>query len=280
LVIGAILAPTDAVAVEGLLKRARLPAGLRTIIAGESLFNDGAAVVLFSTSLALLEGHRELVGHGRLAEAILVEGAGGVLLGVSAGYLAYRLIHFTKDSNLTLTVSLALALATYRGAIALDVSGPIAVVSAGITLGTLLSGATPEDEWRSSLFRFWPFLDEMLNTLLYILIGFEVIALDLGGVSFLVVAIAIPLALLARLLSVSIPLLAMRVSHMARAASILTWAGLRGGISIALALILPPTPYRNLLLTMCFGVVIFTVVVQGLLLPRVVTVLSADRRGA
>jgi CPA1 family monovalent cation:H+ antiporter len=278
LVIGAILAPTDAVAVEGLLKRARLPAGLRTIIAGESLFNDGAAVVLFATSLALIGGHRELIGHGRLAEAILLEGGGGVLLGASAGYLAYRLIRFTKDGNLTLTISLALALSTYRGAIALDISGPIAVVTAGITLGTLLSGAAPEDEWRSSLFRFWPFLDETLNTLLYILIGFEVIALDLAPAAFLVIAIAIPLALLARLLSVIVPLLVMRVPHMARATSILTWAGLRGGVSIALVLILPETPYRNLLVVICFGVVIFTVVVQGLLLPRIVAVLYKPSR--
>src|SRR3954452_18258543 len=127
-IIGAILAPTDAVAVEGLLAQAQLPPTLRATIAGESLFNDGAAVVLYATALAFVHGHAEMIGHGHIAKAILIEGGGGVLLGTTAGYLAYRLISMTGDGSLAMTISLALAISAYRGAVALDISGPIAVV--------------------------------------------------------------------------------------------------------------------------------------------------------
>jgi monovalent cation:H+ antiporter, CPA1 family len=274
LVIGAILAPTDAVAVEGLLARVRLPAGLHATIAGESLFNDGAAVVLFGTALALANGHTDMVGHGRLAEAILFEGGGGALLGAAAGYFGYRIIRLTEDDNLGTTISLALALSTYRVALALDISGPIAVVVAGMVLGTALSRPAEDSRKANNLFAVWPLIDDTLNTLLYLLIGFEVLMLDLSWQAVLAVAVSVPLALVARLLSVGLPLIVLRVANPFRSTGILTWAGLRGGISIALALIMPHTPYRNLLLTICFGVVIFTVVVQGLLLPRVVNVLS------
>jgi CPA1 family monovalent cation:H+ antiporter len=274
LVAGAILAPTDAVAVEGLLARVRLPPGLHATIAGESLFNDGAAVVLFGAALSLAKGRMDMVGHGRLAEAILYEGVGGALLGAAAGYLGYRIIRLTEDGNLATTISLALAMSTYRGAVAFGVSGPIAVVVAGMVLGSALSRRPSGRQSHAAVFAFWPFVDETLNTLLYLLIGFEVLAIDWSWQDMLAVAVAVPLALVARLLSVGAPLLVLRLPNPARATGILTWAGLRGGISIALALIVPQSPYRNLLLTICFGVVIFTVVVQGLLLPRVAAALS------
>ncbi len=271
LVLGAILAPTDAVAVEGLLSRISLPPGLRALITGESLFNDGAAVVLFGAALALASGKVGVVGHGRLAYAILIESAGGAALGAAAGYLTYKAMRFSRDGALALTISLALVLATYRGAVALEVSGPIAVVSAGLALSYSLAGER-EDGWGSGLPIFWSQVDDLVNTLLYMLIGFAVLAIDFSWRAALAVLLAAPLALLVRLVSVGVPMLILdlRLPNLARAIGVLTWAGLRGGISIALALILPETPYRNLLLTICFGVVIFTVIVQGLLLPRVV----------
>jgi monovalent cation:H+ antiporter, CPA1 family len=144
LAIGAVLAPTDAVAVEGLLSRVRLPPGLRAIIAGESLFNDGAAVVLFGAAVALAAGRRDMVGHGRLAATILVECTSGVALGATAGYLTFRAIRFTRDDFLRLTISLALVVSAYRGAVVLGISGPVAVVTAGLvfnyTLGPGASG--------------------------------------------------------------------------------------------------------------------------------------------
>ena len=274
LVLGAILAPTDAVAVEGLLARLQLPPGLRAIISGESLFNDGAAVVLFGAALALAGGRTDVVGHARLAEAILIEGAGGGVIGAAAGYLTYRVIRFSQDSSLALTISLALALSTYRIAVAFGVSGPIAVVTAGLTLGWALAGNKEGDQWRASLFSFWSMVDDLLNTFLYMLIGLVMLAIDLSWPGLLAIVLAAPLALLARLASVGGPmlLLDLRRPGTARAIGVLTWAGLRGGVSIALALVLPETPYRGLMLAICFGVVIFTVIVQGLLLPRVIAV--------
>jgi monovalent cation:H+ antiporter, CPA1 family len=269
LVIGAILAPTDAVAVEGLLARAQLPPTLRATIAGESLFNDGAAVVLFTAALALVKGHMEMIGHGHLAEAILIEGGGGALLGAAAGYLAYRLISLTGDGSLAMTISLALAISAYRGAVALDISGPIAVVIAAMMLAHVIDRRAHATPVQSTLSTFWPFVAELLNTLLFLLAGFEVLAIRPSWNVLLAAAVAIPLALLARLLSVGVPMLIMRVRNPMRTSVFLTWAGLRGGISVALALIVPQTPYRDHVVTICFGVVIFSVVVQGLLLPRV-----------
>ena len=280
LVIGAVLAPTDAVAVEGLLSRVRLPPGLRAIIAGESLFNDGAAVVLFGAAVALVAGRTDMVGHGRLAAAILVECAGGVALGAAAGYLTFLAIRFTRDDFLRLTISLALVLSTYRGAVALGISGPVAVVTAGLVFNYTLARAPQEEHSRVRLSGFWSLIDDLLNTLLYLFVGFELLAIGLSWRALSAILVAVPLALLARLASVGAPMLVLRlrVPTPARALGILTWAGLRGGVSIALALILPASAYRDLLLAICFGVVIFTVVVQGLLLPRVVTALYGPPR--
>src|SRR3954447_205062 len=280
LVIGAILAPTDAVAVEGLLAQAQLPPTLRATIAGESLFNDGAAVVLYATALAFVHGHPEMIGHGQVAKAILIEGGGGVLLGTAAGYSAYRLLSLSGDGNLAMTISLALAISAYRGAVALDISGPIAVVIAGMVLAHAIDRQAYEIPVRSTLSTFWSFVAEILNTLLFLLAGLEVLAIRPSWNVLLAAAVALPLALLARLLSVGAPLLIMGVRHPVRTSAFLTWAGLRGGLSVALALIVPENPYRNHVVTICFGVVIFSVVVQGLLLPRVAEALfgRSERR--
>ncbi len=272
MVIGAILAPTDAVAVEGLLAKVTLPPRLRAIISGESLFNDGAAVVLFTAALAITQGDTHLIGHGRLATAILIEGSGGAALGAVAGYLTCRMVRLTQDTSLALMISVALVLSTYRGAVALEVSGPIAVVSAGLVFGYQLNEVPGAAQLRASLTTLWALVDDLLNTLLYVLIGFVALAVDLSWQVLLAVLVAVPLALAARLVSVGIPMLILdlRVTTVGRAVGVLTWAGLRGGVSIALALIVPPSDYHDVILAICFGVVIFTTVVQGLSLPWVV----------
>src|SRR4051794_4443647 len=209
LVIGAILAPTDAVAVEGLLSKVALTPRLRAVISGESLFNDGAAVVLFTTALALTGGNASLLGHGRLLEAIVIEVVGGAILGTAAGYITYRAVRLTADTSLALMISLALVLSTYRGALAIHVSGPVAVVTAGLVFGYALNelpGAAAE-HLRSDLSTLWSLVDDGLNTLLYMLMGLVALAVDLRWQSLLAIAIAVPLGLAVRVVSVATPLL-------------------------------------------------------------------------
>jgi monovalent cation:H+ antiporter, CPA1 family len=271
-VLGAILAPTDAVAVEGLLQRVRLPPALKAMISGECLFNDGTAVVIFFAALASAGGQSGVVGHGHIVLSLLTEGAGGGALGVATGCLAYQAIRHVEDDNLALTISVALALSTYRLAVVLGLSGPIAVVSCGLMLTRQLMRTSSRDEFRRKLAIFWSLVEDLLNTLLFILMGFEILTIRGAYVELVPMVAAIPLALAARLLSVCalIPLLPLGRREKGRAIGLLTWVGLRGGLSIALVLTLPETQYRGVLSAVCYGVVIFTIVVQGLSTPRII----------
>jgi CPA1 family monovalent cation:H+ antiporter len=270
LVLGAVLAPTDAVVVERLLREVKMPSMLRGIITGESLFNDGAAVVLFFAALALTEGERDVIGNGRLFLAVLLEGLGGVALGWLGGVMTSWVSRGIADRAVDVTVSLALALVVYRLAAAIQVSGPIAVVAAG------LAYRYPPRRMRAGRFahlqvlRSWAVIDDLINTFLFMLMGFQLLAIntDLRAIGLL--AACYLLALLSRVLSVLLPMLPLRMNLRARrqAIAVLTWTGLRGGISIALALTLPATPYRDLLLTICYGIVVVTIVLQGLSVPR------------
>ncbi|MBV9115461.1 MAG: sodium:proton antiporter [Hyphomicrobiales bacterium] len=270
-VLGAVLAPTDAVAVEGLLRRVQLPGSLRALVSGEALFNDGTAVILFFSALAAAGGQTGVIGHGHIALSLFVEGAAGAALGGAAGFLAYLVMRRVHDENLAVTISLALALSTYRLAVAFGVSGPIAVVVSGIVLANQPAKSFALPKLRAKLVTFWSLVDDLLNTLLFILMGFEILAIDVSRAVILPLLLAVPLAFAARLISVFalVPLLPRGSLQKTRAVAALTWLGLRGGISIALVLTLPPTPYQAALSAVCYGVVIFTIVVQGLLTPRV-----------
>jgi monovalent cation:H+ antiporter, CPA1 family len=270
-VLGAILAPTDAVVVENLLSRVALPASLRAAIVGESLFNDGAGVVLYLLALGVTEGDTFQFGHGRVALALLREIGGGAALGVAAGWLAAMLMRRIADQGLLLLVSLALVLGGYRIANLLELSGPIAVVSAGLCLASPSPhfGMTPAT--RAVLIGFWTPLDQLINTLLFLLMGLQILSLVVAPIELVPLAFAVPLAVLSRFVSVAVPVALTRepLRDKVRAAAVLTWAGLRGGISIALALTLPPSPWRPDLLVVTYAVVIFTIVVQGLTIAPV-----------
>jgi CPA1 family monovalent cation:H+ antiporter len=278
-VLGAILAPTDAVIVASLLRRVRLPPSLRAAIVGESLFNDGAGVVLFLIALRVTQGEAVSIGHGQIVTALVREIAGGAALGFAAGFLAARLIRAIKDDGLQLLISLALALGCYRLANLSELSGPIAVVTAGLCMRSLSPGVasgTPASGTgnSSALIGFWTLLDQLLTTMLFLLIGFQILDLKMQPIQLLLVMFAVPLAVAARMVSVAIPtaivdwgLTRDGLRDKARDAAVLTWAGLRGGISVALALTLPASPWRADLLVVCYAVVIFTIVVQGLTMP-------------
>ncbi len=270
-VLGAVLAPTDAVVVESLLKQVALPANLRAAIVGESLFNDGAGVVLFLLALGVTQGEKVALGHGQVLAALARDIAGGAALGVGVGWLAGALIRRVHDQALQLLISLALVLGCYRLANLAELSGPIAVVAAGLCLSSRSPQFGMGWEQRAALVGFWSLLDQILNAVLFLLIGLHILGLVVAPRQLLSIVFAVPLAVLARLVSVAAPLALTRESVLdkARDAAVLTWAGLRGGISIALALTLPASPWRTDLLVVTYAVVVFTIVVQGLTMSRV-----------
>jgi Na+:H+ antiporter len=278
-VLGAILAPTDAVVVENLLAQVSMPAGLRAAIVGESLFNDGAGVVLFLLALGVIRGGSVTLGHGVVFIALLREIAGGALLGFAAGWLAALLIrHVRDDEGLQLLISLALALGCYRLAGEFALSGPIAVVTAGLCMASPSPRFGMASDSRTVVIRFWSLLDQLLNTMLFLLIGLQILGLIVTPAQLVPILFAVPLAVLSRLISVAVPLTLTREKwrDKARAAAVLTWAGLRGGISIALALTLPEGAWRTELLVATYAVVVFTIVVQGLTISRLLRTMYAS----
>ncbi len=273
LVLGAIVAPTDPVAVLGILKTIHVPPSLEAKIAGESLFNDGVGVVVFTILVAIAFGGEagELTPLG-IAGLFLAEALGGALLGLAAGGLVFFAMRSVDEHNVEILLTLALVTVTYGLAGAIHVSGPIAVVVAGLLIGNHGARLAMSETTRGHLLNFWTLIDEILNSLLFLLIGFEVVAISGAPGLILAAAAAVPLALGARLVSVALPLgvLRLRRSFTKGAVWVLTWGGLRGGISVALALSLPPSPAKDALLTVCYGIVIFSVVVQGSTIGAVV----------
>ncbi len=270
-ILGAILAPTDAVVVENLLRKVGLPADLRAAIVGESLFNDGAGVVLFLLALGVTQGDVIHLGHGQVLLALFREIIGGAFVGLAAGWLAALLLRPIHDPGLQLLISLALVLGCYRIALQFDVSGPIAVVAAGLCVGSPSHGFGRNPDMRRTLIGFWSPLNQILNTMLFLFMGLHILGLVVTPGALLPIVLAVPLAIVSRFVSVAVPLTFTRDSlrEKVRSAAVLTWAGLRGGISIALALTLPDSPWRTNLLVVAYAVVVFTIVVQGLTFTRV-----------
>jgi CPA1 family monovalent cation:H+ antiporter len=275
LVFGALISPTDPIAVLSILKKTKVPEPLEAKIAGESLFNDGVGVVLFTILAAMATGggdHGAGLTAGGIAWLFATEALGGALLGLAAGYIAYRAMRAIDEHNLEVLITLALVMGTYALALRLHLSGPIAMVVAGLFIGNHGTRFGMSASTRDHVGKFWSLLDEILNSLLFLAIGFEVFALTLTPTMLLIAAVAIPLVLTARFISVSLPVLALQRWHefTSGAIPVLTWGGLRGGISVALALSLPPSPVRDQILAATYGVVVFSIVVQGLTIERVV----------
>lgn len=274
LIFGSLIAPTDPVAVLGILKTVQVPASLKAKIAGESLFNDGVGVVVFTilVAIATQTGSGESIGAGDIALLFLQEAVGGALLGLVAGWVAYRALKSINEYSLEVLITLALVMLSYSLAYALHASGPIAVVVAGLLIGNSGMRFAMSENTRDHVGKFWTLLDEILNAALFLIIGFEVLAIAGSGNSLLATAIMIPTILLARFIAVGLPmkLLSLKREYTPGAVVVLTWGGLRGGISVALALALPNVPEKPTLLAITYGVVIFSIIVQGLTVRKVV----------
>ena len=278
LVFGALITPTDPVAVMGLLKTIKIPPLLKAKIAGESLFNDGVGVVVFTIMVAFAlsgtgsGGHGDELGVLGIAKLFLLEAGGGAVLGMAGGMVAFWAMRQIDEHNIEVLITLALVMVIYAIAIRMHLSGPIAVVIAGLFIGNHGAKFAMSSNTRKHVFQFWELIDEILNSVLFLLVGLEVLVIS-RDLSYLPVALmAIPVALLARNISVAIPikLLSIREKFERGSISILTWGGLRGGISVALALSLPDVPEKPGILAATYAVVVFSIIVQGLTMKKLV----------
>jgi monovalent cation:H+ antiporter, CPA1 family len=275
LLFGALISPTDPIAVLGILKAAKAPKSLEVTITGESLFNDGVGVVFFLAILGIAAGGD--VSAGSIARLFVQEAIGGLVFGLVVGYLGFRLLRSIDQYSVELLITLAMVFGGYAAAEALHVSAPIAAVAAGLLIGNQGRALAMSDTTRDHLDKFWELIDEILNAILFLLIGLEVVRLQLSRDLLVASVITIPLVLAARWISVALPVAAMpKFRRQAPGAiALLTWGGLRGGISVALALSLPEGRERNVILVITYCVVVFSIVIQGTTLGRVVRRFSA-----
>ena len=272
LVFGALISPTDPVAVLGVLREADLEKSLETKIAGESLFNDGVGYVVFLVLVGIAFPHEDAHGSGLAgaAQLFLQEALGGAVLGIVLGWLTFRVMRRIDDYSLEVLITLGLAFGGYELAVYLHVSAPIMAVCAGLLIGDVGSKYGMSEETRRYVDAFWRLTDEILNAVLFLMIGVEVFAVAFDF-DYLIAGVAsIALALVARLAAVAVPILMLKPfrSFSQGVIPIMTWGGLKGGISVALALSLPDGEWKPLILTATYIVVIFSIIVQGLTVAR------------
>lgn len=287
LVFGALISPTDPVAVLSVLKTVKVPESLEAKIAGESLFNDGVGVVAFTVILTVAlassgvmpTANHQLVdpagtmNYLEVFKVFSIEVFGAIFLGIAIGVGGLWFIKKVDDAALETLITLAIVLGTYGLAVKLHFSGPIAVVIPGLIMGNWGANNAMSEETKTHLFPFWYMVDEILNSVLFLLIGLEVLVLRFEESHIVVSLLCIPLVLFARFVSVITPVTALRAAghkFSDGAARIMTWGGVRGGISVALALSLPENEYKSTILTVTYVVVVFSIIVQGLTIAPLV----------
>ena len=268
LVFGALISPTDPVAVLGVLRAANLKKSLETKIAGESLFNDGVGYVVFLVLVGIAFPVGDLQSDG-LSDAIKLfvqEAAGGALLGIVLGWATYKIMIKIDDYSVEVLLTLALAFGGYQLAIWLHVSAPIMAVCAGLLIGDELTSHAMSQKTRDYVDAFWKLIDEILNAILFLMIGLEVFAIAFSVDAVVAGVLSIGLSLLARFVAVVVPITLLRPfrEFSKGIVPIMTWGGLKGGISVALALSLPDSEWKPLILTVTYIVVLFSIIVQGL----------------
>jgi len=265
LLFGALISPTDPIAVMSTVKRLGVDADLETTIAGESLFNDGVGVVVFVVLLMLLQTP-DHIDAGHIALIFLEEAVGGILFGIVLGAIGYYLTNTIDNYKVEVLITLALVMGGYALAMFLHTSGPIAIVVAGLLTGNVLRKHAMSDQTRQSVDDFWELIDEILNVILFALIGLEMLIIPFESQWFWAGLALIPTVILVRVISVGLPIriIGLKAKMAPHLVKILVWGGLRGGISVALALSLPEGEFRDLVLFLTYIIVVFSIVVQGL----------------
>ncbi len=270
LLFGALISPTDPIAVLGILKEAGIPKSLEVKITGESLFNDGVAVVIFLSLYQVAKIGIENLSAIGVGLLFLREAAGGILLGFALGYAGFYLLKSIDNYKVEVVITLAIVTGGYSLAEILQVSGPLSMVVAGIITGNRGRRYAMSDTTQSYVDKFWEMMDEILNALLFMLIGFEFLVIDLKPFYLLIGLLGVVVILFARFVSVGVPVQAMKHTFTKHSILILTWGGLRGGISVALALSLQSDMHRSFFVAVTYVIVLFSIGVQGLTIGKLV----------
>lgn len=270
LLFGALISPTDPIAVLGILKKAKIPPTLEMKISGESLFNDGVAVVFFVTIYEIIQVGYDNVSALQIGWLFLKEAGGGLIFGLLLGYTGFWALRSINNYVIEVLITLAIVMGGYALADYLHISGPLAMVVAGIVTGNKSLEEGTSDVTRDYIDKFWEMLDEVLNAILFLLIGFEMLIIPFNQTLFWLGCVTIVIVLLARLISVAMPIAVLRFGKAfeRNAIPILTWGGLRGGISVALALSLPKSSYSEVFVSVTYIVVLFSIIVQGLTIGK------------
>jgi len=270
LLFGALISPTDPIAVVGILRKAKIPESLETKISGESLLNDGVGVVLFITFYQIAQIGLENISVWKIIWLFVREAGGGLLFGWILGYIGYLALRSIDNYVVEVTVTLAIVMGGYSLAEVLHVSGPLSMVMAGIITGNKSMDVVASDVTRDYIGKFWEMVDEVMNAILFLLIGFEMLIIPFNFTLLLLGCITIVIVLFGRLVSVSLPIrfLKYKNSFPNNTIPILTWGALRGGISVALALAVPKYMYGDMFVSITYIVVLFSIVIQGLTIGK------------
>lgn len=280
-VFGALISPTDPIAVLGILKNVKARKSLEMKIAGEALFNDGMGIVLFFVTTAIASGAQDSWHPLETFWFFMQQGFGGILVGAIMGYLASRLLRTIDNYEVAISLTLAIVTGGYTFALELGVSGPICIVIAGLIVGDSLKKGTLSPDAMRRLDSFWELVDEIMNALLFVLIGLEFMCIKFDLKTLLLSLGTIVISIAARWFSISIPVASMTrfKSFNSDVMMVMTWGGLRGGISIALALSIQG-PWRDLIVSITYAVVLFSMMVQGLTIGPLVKKLAKDANEA